>query len=253
MKKDAEVSVHDRLGDRVVTISRQRGGNEGRQVRRRLSPPRNEDGRPTHNRHTSIHDRMGPHPRVPPRRERMPDSRHNRSRTEYMDSRAGSRSVQVETQSRRSHGEPARKNEEHRRAHDRHDILILSPFSPEIDAVRPPLGFSPPKFNKYDPKTDAYTHLVHFFQMMFFYSWEDGLMCKLFPSRLGEAGLLWFDRMPRGSISSWRYLSTAFQARFITNTKVQKEVDSLLGLRRARSESLRQYATRYWDLYNEIE
>ena len=89
--------------------------------------------------------------------------------------------------------------------------------------------------------------------MMSFYSGEDGLMCKLFPSILGEAGLLWFDRLHRGSISSWRDLSTAFQARFITSTKVKKEVDSLLGLQRARSESLRQYAARYWDLYNEIE
>ena len=89
--------------------------------------------------------------------------------------------------------------------------------------------------------------------MMSFYSGEDGLMCKIFPSSLGEAGLLWFDRLSRGSISSWRDLSTAFQARFITSTKVKKEVDSMLGLRRARSESLRQYAARYWDLYNEIE
>ena len=89
--------------------------------------------------------------------------------------------------------------------------------------------------------------------MMSFYSGKDGLMCKLFPSSLGEAGLLWFDRLPRGSISSLRDLSTAFQARFITSTKVKKEVDSLLGLRRARSESLRQYAARYWDLYNEIK
>ena len=40
---------------------------------------------------------------------------------------------------------------------------------------------------------------------------------------------------------------------FITSTNVKKEVDSLLGLRRARSESLRQYAARYWDLYNEID
>ena len=34
---------------------------------------------------------------------------------------------------------------------------------------------------------------------------------------------------------------------------MKKEVDSLLVLRRARSESLRQSATRYWDLYNEID
>ena len=86
--------------------------------------------------------------------------------------------------------------------------------------------------------------------MMSFYSGENDLMCKLFPFILGEAGILWFDRLPKVSISSWRDLSTAFQARFITSTKVKKEVGSLLGLRRARSESLRQYATRYWDLYN---
>ena len=86
---------------------------------------------------------------------------------------------------------------------------------------------------------DSYTHLVHFRQMMSLYVHEDALMCKLFPSILGEVGLLWFDRLSRRSIASWRDLSTTFLAQFITSSKVKKEVDSLLGLRRARSEPLR--------------
>ena len=52
------------------------------------------------------------------------------------------------------------------------------------------MGFSAPKFNKYDPKMDSYTHLVQFRQMMSLYANEDALMCELFPSSLGEVGLL---------------------------------------------------------------
>ena len=42
------------------------------------------------------------------------------------------------------------------------DRLASSPFSDEILAATAPKNFSPPKFVKFDPKTEAYAHLVHF-------------------------------------------------------------------------------------------
>lgn len=78
-------------------------------------------------------------------------------------------------------------------------------------------------------------------------------MCKVFPSRLGEFGLHWFDRLPSASISSNKQLSTAFLVRFVTNTKQKKTVDSLFGLTMEKQETLRQYASRYWELFNEIK
>ncbi|KAG5557095.1 hypothetical protein RHGRI_007379 [Rhododendron griersonianum] len=81
----------------------------------------------------------------------------------------------------------------------------------------------------------------------------DALMCKVFPSRLGEFGLRWFDRFPSASISSNKQLSTAFLALFVTNTKQKKTVDSLFGLTMGMQETLQQYASRYWELFNEIK
>ena len=41
-------------------------------------------------------------------------------------------------------------------------------------------------------------------------------------------------------------------ARFVTSNKAKKEVDSLIGPRKRPEETLRQYADRYWELFNEI-
>ncbi|KAH7859659.1 hypothetical protein Vadar_003868 [Vaccinium darrowii] len=133
------------------------------------------------------------------------------------------------------------------------DRLVLSPFSPEIESLDPPKGFSLPKFTSYDGKGDPYSHISHFRQMMTLYSRNDTLMCKVFPSSLGEAGLRWFDKLEAESITSWKQLSAAFIARFVTHSKVPKEVDALLALKKGKKEPLRDFAGRYFDTYNEIE
>ncbi|KAG5565169.1 hypothetical protein RHGRI_001160 [Rhododendron griersonianum] len=48
--------------------------------------------------------------------------------------------------------------------------LVSSPFAEEINLVTLPAGFSQPKFNKDDAKTNAYTHLVQFMQVMSLHS-----------------------------------------------------------------------------------
>ncbi|KAH7852820.1 hypothetical protein Vadar_029584 [Vaccinium darrowii] len=89
--------------------------------------------------------------------------------------------------------------------------------------------------------------------MMTLYSRNDALMCKVFPSSLGEAGLWWFDKLEAESITSWTQLSAAFTARFVMHSKVPKEVDALLALKKGKKEPLRDFVGRYFDTYNEIE
>ncbi|KAH7845031.1 hypothetical protein Vadar_034405 [Vaccinium darrowii] len=110
------------------------------------------------------------------------------------------------------------------------DRLVLSPFSPEIESLDPLKGFSLPKF-----------------------STNDAIMCKVFPSSLGEASLLWFDKLEAESKTSWKQLSTTFTARFVTHSKVPKEVEALLALKKGKKEPLRDFTGRYFDTYNEIE
>ena len=44
----------------------------------------------------------------------------------------------------------------------------------------------------------------------------------------------------------------AFGARFIMCNKVPQPIDALLSMRMSSGETLRSYANRYWELYNEI-
>ncbi|KAH7853770.1 hypothetical protein Vadar_006367 [Vaccinium darrowii] len=78
-------------------------------------------------------------------------------------------------------------------------------------------------------------------------------MCKVFPLSLGEVCLRWFDKLEADSITSWKQLSAAFTVRFVMYSKVPKEVDALLALKKGKKEPLRDFAGRYFDTYNEIE
>ena len=82
---------------------------------------------------------------------------------------------------------------------------------------------------------------------------NDVLMCRIFPSSLGDVTLRWFDRLEHESIHSWMELSEAFTTRFITNTRKPKEVDSLMALAMRSGENLKSYSARYWETYNEID
>ncbi|XP_028071749.1 uncharacterized protein LOC114274078 [Camellia sinensis] len=141
----------------------------------------------------------------------------------------------------------------HQQEHRALDRLVSTPFSPEVEAVEPPRKYSPPKFILYDGKTNPLTHISHYRQMMSLWNRNDALICKVFPSSLGELGLRWFDKLPNGSIYDWTQLSETFLARFVSNSRVPKQLDTLFNIRKDRKETLRQYARRYWEEYGDLE
>ncbi|GFZ21894.1 hypothetical protein Acr_29g0010560 [Actinidia rufa] len=102
-----------------------------------------------------------------------------------------------------------------------------TPFSQEIEGMDPPEKFVPPRFTLYDGKSDPRSHVSHVRQMMALWNHMDALMCRVFPSSLGDLGLKWFDKLPPGSIESFYQLIESFVAR--------------------------NYSKRYWETYNEIE
>uniref|UniRef100_A0A2N9GP06 Uncharacterized protein n=1 Tax=Fagus sylvatica TaxID=28930 RepID=A0A2N9GP06_FAGSY len=82
---------------------------------------------------------------------------------------------------------------------------------------------------------------------------NDALMCKLFPSSLGEVALRWFNQIDRGTISSWDQMAEAFVGRFITNSRKPKGMDALMTMKLGHNESIKNYAARYSETYNEID
>ena len=59
-------------------------------------------------------------------------------------------------------------------------------------------------------------HVSHYIQMMSLYTYNDALMCKVFPSSLDSTALRWFNGLRKGSIHSFFELIQEFGVRFMT-------------------------------------
>ena len=90
-----------------------------------------------------------------------------------------------------------------------------------------PSRFTQPPFNSYDGKADPVEHVCHYIQMMSLHTYNDALMCKVFPSSLGPTALRWFNGLQKGSIHSFVELIQEFGAQFITCSRVPQLVDVL--------------------------
>lgn len=133
------------------------------------------------------------------------------------------------------------------------DLISSSPHSEEIERAELPKRFITPQFEAYDGLTDPVAHISHYQQSMALCRYKDPLMCRLFPSNLGEVMLRWFNQLKQGTIRSWSQMAEAFVARFITNSRRPKGMDSLITMKLGKSESIKDYATRFWETYNDID
>ena len=88
--------------------------------------------------------------------------------------------------------------------------------------------------------------------MMSLHTHNDMLICKVFPSSLGPTALRWFNGLRKGSIHSFAELTQEVGVWFVTCSRVPQPVDALLSMKMRVGETLRSYASRYWELYNEI-
>lgn len=67
-----------------------------------------------------------------------------------------------------------------------------------------------------------------------------GLPIKPRPTAMG-----WFDGLKEDSIKSYEELTRAFGARFVTNSRVPRPLDSLLSTAMREGKSLKTYSNRY--------
>ena len=63
----------------------------------------------------------------------------------------------------------------------------------------------------------------------------------------------WFDELRTNSISSFKKLTQSFCSRFITCSRVPQPLDFLLSMTMREGESVKVYAERYWEMFNEID
>ena len=70
-------------------------------------------------------------------------------------------------------------------------------------------------------------------------------MYKVFPSSLGPVVMRWFNGLKEGSISSFKELTKAFGACFVTCSRVPRPLDSMLFIAMREGETLKTYLDRY--------
>ena len=77
------------------------------------------------------------------------------------------------------------------------------------------------------------------------HSRNEALICKVFPSSLRPVAMRWFDGLKEGSISSFKEITRAFEAHFITCNRVPRPLDSLLSMTMQEGKTLKTYSDKY--------
>ena len=131
--------------------------------------------------------------------------------------------------------------------------ISRSPFTQGIEKAKLPRRFHQPTFTMYNGCTDPVEHVSQFKQKMAINSQDEALLCRVFPSSLGPMLMRWFDGLRTNSISSFKKLTQSFCSRFITCSRVPQPLDSLLSMSMREGESVKAYAGRYWEMFNEID
>ena len=131
--------------------------------------------------------------------------------------------------------------------------VVKSPFTRRIEGASLPRRFNQPTFSLYNGQTDPMEHVSHFNQKMAVHSRDEALMCKIFPSSLGSMAMRWFNGLKANSINSFKKLTQAIGACFITCSRVPLPLGSLLSMSMREGETLKAYSDRYWEMFNEID
>ena len=131
--------------------------------------------------------------------------------------------------------------------------ISKSPFTRGIEKAKLPRCFHQPTFAMYNGRTDPVEHVSQFKQKMTVHSQDETLLCRVFPSGLGLMPMRWFDGLQTNSINSFKKLTQSFYSRFITCIRVPQPLDSLLSMSMREGESVKAYAERYWEMFNEID
>ena len=119
------------------------------------------------------------------------------------------------------------------------------PFTRNIEDASLPRRFHQLTITIYNGWTDPVEHVSHFNQRMAVHSKNEALICKVFPSSLGPVVMRWFNGLSTNLIDSFRKLTQAFGAHFITCSRVPRPLGSLLSMSMWEGETLKTYSDRY--------
>nr|XP_025641263.1 uncharacterized protein LOC112736141 [Arachis hypogaea] len=133
-------------------------------------------------------------------------------------------------------------------------LTLDNPFSEEITNFQMPKHFTlPSSLEPYKGIGDPRAHIKKFQSMMFFNGPNnEPVLCRAFPTYLDGAALLWFSKLPAGSISSFEELAKSFIDYFAAARIYVHGSDYLGTIRQGPQESLKDYLTRFAEATMEI-
>nr|XP_025662101.1 uncharacterized protein LOC112757758 [Arachis hypogaea] len=124
-------------------------------------------------------------------------------------------------------------------------LTIDNPFSEKIVNFQMPKNFVLPTVLKaYERFGDPRLYIKKFQSMMFFNGASDRILCHSFPTYLDGAALLWFSKIPVGSISCFEELARSFIDYFAASRIYVHGSDYVSTIKQGPQESLKDYMTR---------
>ena len=131
--------------------------------------------------------------------------------------------------------------------------MLSIPLGQHVLDYDPPRGFSIPPFTMYDGSSDPYDHMRHFNQAMILNAGDDRLLCKVFPANLKGLALVWFHKLPIGSINTFVELWTAFVFQYLCSIRQKGNISSLQSILKREDESIRDFTRRFRQAVQQID
>ncbi|XP_068482612.1 uncharacterized protein [Phaseolus vulgaris] len=122
------------------------------------------------------------------------------------------------------------------RKHLFYDVIVDTPL---------PDNWKNLTIDKYDGSADPDEHIAIYTTQISLYTWNDAIMCRVFPTTLKGAALSWFTRLPPLSIDCFDTLIEKFGAQFATSRPHHLTSIALVNIRQENGESLRMFMERF--------
>ncbi|XP_057734723.1 uncharacterized protein LOC130950215 [Arachis stenosperma] len=125
-------------------------------------------------------------------------------------------------------------------------LTLDNPFLEGVMSVYMPKNFVlPTELKPYEGFGDPRIHIKKFQSMMFFNGAFDPVLCQTFPTYLDGIALLWFSKIPAGSISCFEDLARSFIDYFAASRIYVHGSNYLSTIKQGQHESLKDYMTRF--------
>ena len=116
-----------------------------------------------------------------------------------------------------------------------------------------PKRFRIPPLEPYDGLKDPIDYLSYYMDNLAVHNLTEYHLAKIFPTVLRGAARVWYRQLPPRSITSFHQLAGLVAAKFASSKKLRRTPQSLLAIKQAKSEPLRQYVHHFNKAMLEIE